>query len=553
MAATIGGGGCASNPAPAEMLRGEFGSARATLAPRLRDDPADRDYALDRLRLVIAALADGLPAPASGPVDELYDLLTRGGVNADRTIAAYVLTDSVQIWKGEPFEQAMAYAYASIQRASLGDWDNAAVAAKESLFLLKNFASTERAYGSGLSTEEVARRAQAADREGDAYFNGYQPIETNFTLGYMLAGIACLANPTREAEARDNFTRAIQFNPALRPVVDRLVARDFNTVFVVDAGWGPRKVAYGPGDALARFVPRTASEGTGLTLAVNGATGDATPWAVDVNGLAMDHLWNNMEDVRSAKNALGDALLVGAGVVALSASGKDREAAGWVALGMALGGVLLKTTARADTRYCEFLPQRVYILPATITEPDSVVTLTTPRPAWNFESPAVDPPPAGRPFQLIYVRVPEPGPGEPPRAWGLPGQGRVIVANDGYAGRVPGDDLPYILGGRCVRAPSPETLRRYQEGGNLAGLSLVELENLYREEGLFWDANDPRALAERHVLEGGKSLVTPMPGSAGYVRLFARAHRPYSPASRAVREAVREAAREARGPREGTR
>ncbi len=41
-----------------------------------------------------------------------------------------------------------------------------------------------------------------------------------------------------------------------------------------------------------------------------------------------------------------------------------------------------------------------------------------------------------------------------------------------------------------------------------------------------------------HVLEGGKSMVPPLPGSAGYQRLFGEAHPPYRPVSDALKRAI---------------
>jgi len=62
-------------------------------------------------------------------------------------------------------------------------------------------------------------------------------------------------------------------------------------------------------------------------------------------------------------------------------------------------------------------------------------------------------------------------------------------------------------------------------------MSLVELENLYREEGIYFTVEDQGGIAGRHILEGGNSLVCPTPGSVGYERLFGQMHEPYRPKS----------------------
>jgi len=117
----------------------------------------------------------------------------------------------------------------------------------------------------------------------------------------------------------------------------------------------------------------------------------------------------------------------------------------------------------------------------------------------------------------------------------------VLYSNDGYEGGVAGDELPYILGGTCVRIPTDQTMDRYHRAGNLLDLTASDLRNLYREEGIILsieDQVDPRkpGAARRHVLEGGDSLVPPKPGSAGFARLFCQPHAPYKPRSEAVRQ-----------------
>jgi hypothetical protein len=194
---------------------------------------------------------------------------------------------------------------------------------------------------------------------------------------------------------------------------------------------------------------------------------------------------------------------------------------------------LLKATSQADTRHLELLPQRTYIVPVNITSRGSVVTLQVQGdPGSRMVLAAVSPPEDGERLQLRYVRLSNGRGGAP--AWAT--SGRIVYANDATEERVAGDGLPFILGGRCVRTPSAETMARYHGAGNLTNMTASDLENLYREEGitLRWEDNVGRS--RKHILEGGDTLVAPEAGTAGYARLFGQEHPAYRPRSKAVRE-----------------
>lgn len=520
---------------------GNFGAARVRLQEALSTDPSDRDYILSRMRLQIATLADGDPHAAEEISNEAYRMLRVQGLNADRTVASVVLNEGVKIWKGEPFEQAMSYSYIAIQKGMLGEWDNMRAAAQSSLFLLKDFGDNEKT-GRKLSTEEIARRAAEKDQQnkgGDAYLDhGYTPIKTDFELGYVLTGVASLALGRRD-EASDNLNTATQFNAAVAPLRDALLAGGYNTIFVVDYGRGPAKVAYGDDGALARFEPRGASDGRALSysVATSGAEeGTAFSAVTDVNRLAQSHLWNNLEDVRAAKSSIGSLLLLGGAATAISANQNNRDARAnqqIIGASLAAAGLLLKATSQADTRHLELLPQRTYIVPVNITARESVVTLQVQGdPGSRMVLPAVSPPGAGESLQLKYVRLAGGRGGAP--AWASLGQ--ALYANDASDARVTGDELPYILGGRCVRVPSNETMERYHRAGNLTNMTPSDLENLYREEGITLRWEDNVGKSKKHILEGGDTLVAPEPGSAGFARLFGQMHPAYRPRSKAVKE-----------------
>lgn len=533
-------GGCASDRIDPRIQlaadAGQYGAAREALQGHLSNDPSNRAYILDRLRLLIMTLADGSPDAAEQVANQTYDLLRTQGLNDDNTVSAAVFNERVKIWKGEPFEQAMAYAYIAMQKAERGEWDNARAAAQSSLFLLKDFGDNER--GGKKTAEDVAREAARRDRRGnggDAYIDhGYTPVKTDFALGYLLNGLANKALG-RDDEASDNFHEAANVNPYLQPLTNSLLNDRYNTVFVVDAGAGPRKVAFGPDDALVRFVPVFPSDGR--TLRVSGAGGVAEyPIANDLNVMAAQLQWNNLEDVRQAKSAIGDVLLVG-GVAAATVPGGRNESSqartnrALIGAGVALLGAALKASASADTRFCEFLPQRVYVAPVFVAGADSAVTLSIGGdPAQSITLTSLSPP-AGSPLQLRYVKLAARG-----GAWET--AGRLAYANDATPARVPGDGLPYIMGGTCCRSPTSDTLRRYQAAGHLRDMTASDLENLYREEGITLTVEDQRGASAAHILEGGTSMVMPLAGTAGYERLFGQPHEGYVPKTDALRRAI---------------
>lgn len=531
--------GCAGSKPDlrAAIARADFSKAAAKLEERMTTKRSDRNYMLDRMNLLSLRLADGVPSRTEPVAAEVFDLLRTQGINDDRTTAAAILGEGgVIFWKGEPFEQALAYAAISQHKAVAGEWDNARAAALSSLFLLKDFGENER--GERLSTQEIATRALKADaaRERgtsdsptyEQYLDkGYTPVKTNFALGYFLAGVANLAlassDPAREDEARDQFREAFTLRPEVKPVADALIERRVNTVFIVDAGLGPEKVGYGPDNALARFDAVTRSDNTGLALDAPGAPLPTFPQIADVNAMSRDHSWNNFEDIRQAKSTLGTVLLAGGAITAVASDDRTVQTIGLILAG---AGLLLKATSAADTRHAEAFPQRTYIAVANITAPGTPVTLTAA--GVRLTLPAIDPPPAGQTLALHCVRLP--GPGAVPWA----SSGVLRYANDRFAGPVPGDDLPWILGGRCVRTPSLEVLRSYQRAGHLLDFSLADLENLYQAEGILRPGTPAQGRPSAHILEGGSSLTCPEPGSTGYVRLFCAEHPPYKPRSREV-------------------
>jgi len=514
---------------------GQFGHARLSLYKKLPGKPAgtakkpDRNYALHLMRLAILTLADGYPNATAPFFEEVYEILRTQGINKDKTVTSVVLNEDLKIWKGEPFEQALAFQYIAFQFAMQGSWDNARAAASNAMFYLRDFGTDKD--GSRLDTSKIVDRASQAYKakkgKDDFLETAYTPVESNFTLGYLMTGIANQQLGLL-SEADEQYAKAIATRAAVEPLIDQLRAGGFNTLLVVDYGRGPQKIATGQDNAIAKFRPIVSSDEQPLVVQI-GDHAQTFPIACDINEMAQDHMWNSLEDMRIAKSHIGSALLVAA---AATAGYGNSKSSNYAALGMALTGLVLKAGAHADTRYCEAMPQRIYIAPITVRSPDDTIHLGVQgQPATHMALTGFQPPPTGN-VTLKYVRLISAE--EAPR-WAT--TGRVFYTN-AFSQTAQGNTLPYILGGNCVRKPSYEVLGDYQKAGFLTEMSLGELEDLYKLEEIRVDDNDAGGFPGLHVLEGGNSLSPPQPGTTGYARLFCQPHEPYQPKSSEVREFI---------------
>lgn len=563
--AGLGSGGCSTWQPDAQLLgsvrAGEYGQARTAIQRNIAKSDAkqseareNRNFVLDRVRYGMIDLADGQWPAAETPFLAAYDILRTQGVNDDNTINTFLGTEEGRrYWKGDPFEQAAAYAYLSAQLATVDDWDNANAAAQNSLFLLRDFGEVETESGERRkkTIEEIYAEAEARELEaqqrggenaGDNAFEeyvdkGYQPVETNFAPGYFMAGVANWGrgriSRDYEDQARDNFRKAVEYAPALRGVVDAVVSGRANTVLWVDYGKGPEKFRTGYREVFSEYRAATASAQEVLEVKVAGSPEAQALPAADYNIYAADHRWRSNQELRLVKAALGDALILSGAVVAAEADeGEWGQLA--VGLGMMLAGAAVTESAKADIRHNELLPQRSYFAAVDIEQTNTTVDLgILGKPATRLVLPGIDPPDRDERIQFKYVRLND-APVAP--AWAV--SGRVLYANDhtGVPRGVSDADMkPFIMGGRCVRAPTEDVLSRYQAAGHLRGYRLVDLENLYRDEGLTWDLSEQMGVSATHVLEGGTSLVPPEPGSAGFARLFCDEHPPYEPKSDALR------------------
>ncbi|MCB1281938.1 MAG: hypothetical protein KDB18_10485, partial [Salinibacterium sp.] len=79
------------------------------LAQKADAEAEGRERLLYQQQAMHLALLDGLPASASRRVEYVYDMLRTQGVNAKNSADLFLVNEQgVRVWKGEPYEQAVA-------------------------------------------------------------------------------------------------------------------------------------------------------------------------------------------------------------------------------------------------------------------------------------------------------------------------------------------------------------------------------------------------------------------------------------------------------------
>ena len=517
--------GCQVNPARNMQAihayyQYDFTTAREEVRG-VAEEVVNEQVILNNLRLGLASLADGDTAEAERVLLRVFEWLSTAGLNEDRTTAAVLLHEGVRIWKGEPFEQAMAYYWIASLYATKGDWENVRAAATNALFRLTDFGQDRLQRNP--SQADLARRAA----EDPSFLDrGYTVVNTNFALGFLMQAIG--ADLSGAPGAAGLYDAAMRINPHLAPIIDTLRQGTYDTLLMIDYGKGPTKRSYGPDNALSRFEPQ--DRGDRMLRVRTSRSNERLPPVTDMNVMATDHRWNNLENVRQAKSAIGDVLVTGGFVTASIGANHDSTEAQLAGLAMILSGLLMKSGAEADTRYLEYTPAAVYLVPLTLGSADQIELQVEQDPGSKLILPDVRPGSAGNP-RAIYLRLH--GPDSPAPTWLT---ATTLRHGNDHAGVRPGD-LPWILGGHDVSTPSRTVMQAYHDHGHLQHMTLADLQDVYRAEELHLGSgmeNRPGVRKNpsfRHVLEGGTGLFTPAPDSMGYKRLMYSPARPYTPRS----------------------
>ncbi|MBI5165755.1 MAG: hypothetical protein HY985_17865, partial [Magnetospirillum sp.] len=301
-----------------------------------------KDLTLHRMRAAQAALAAGHRAEA----ERLFDAVLAAieAVYAESEAATKALSvwnaESVNDFKGEPYERVMAYYYRGLLYLMAGDWDNAQASFRGGV-LQDSFAGQER------------YRADVASL-------------------LWLAGWA--ARCSGSGTAADLFAEAAEIRPALQPPPP-----DLRLLVVAETGIGPRKVAIGAGNETLAY--REGMLGNDRLVAVVGGRTAPMAEAEDLffqatsrGGRQMDEVLADKLTTQQTTRAAGEAAMVaGTSTMAVAQAQPNNNGSGAAAVGgaIALIGMIVYASSqsmdtRADTRTWESLPHSLHLaaLPA---------------------------------------------------------------------------------------------------------------------------------------------------------------------------------------------
>ncbi|MCC7351129.1 MAG: tetratricopeptide repeat protein [Phycisphaerales bacterium] len=323
---------------------GNYEQARQILRPLANEQ--NQDFVLNNLRLASVCLTDYHLIEAESAFLRAYEVINAVGVTeGGRSLGAVLVDEKIKVWKGEPFERAMANFYLGMIYYMKQDYLNARAAFENSLFKLRDY----------------GEEADSPDQ--------YAQVESNFTAAWLMLG-RCWQRIGREDQARAAFARMVQLRPDLASLADYDRNLGANVVLFVDVGYGPQKVTDESG-SLVGFAPMPAQEGPiplPRVLLDNRYVNidDVDRPMFDLLALAQDRRWQSIDTIRAVKSTLGTGLIMAGaaeGVRGLSESGSAQRR-DLIASAVLLGvGILLKASSQADLRQWEMLPRTTYVLP----------------------------------------------------------------------------------------------------------------------------------------------------------------------------------------------
>ena len=326
----------------------DYARAAAIMQPTVEKQRTrmDENYVLDNCRFGSCAMAAGQFDAGESAFYDAYKVINSGDTNdAGRQMQATIVFEGVKVWKGEPFERAMADYYLGVLYLMKHNYGTARAAFQNSIFSLRENASKD-------------------DLEH------YKQVESRFALGYFGLGFTNLRLGKTDL-AVDNFKLAQQYEPRLAALIAEVQQPGVNTLIFVDAGQGPRKAARGWYNEESVFGPTPAEAGP---IAVPVAMVDGRPVThpqttydtVDTLAMAQDRRWMDIDTIKKVKAVIGTgAMAAGAG---MTAYGADRGNKGmmWAGIGTTLAGAAIAASSQSDTRYWEMLPRTVYVIPARL-------------------------------------------------------------------------------------------------------------------------------------------------------------------------------------------
>jgi tetratricopeptide (TPR) repeat protein len=324
---------------------GDYPQAAAALKPDTTKK--NEDFVLNNCRYGSCALAAGDLPGAENAFMSAYEVINSVNTHdGGRTLGATVVFEGIKVWKGQPFERAMAHYYLGLVYLLQHDYENARAAFQNSLFKLR-------------------------ENAGKDDYDHLRSEESNFALGYFGLGFCYSRLPGKSDLAEANYTQAVKLDPQLAPLVQQVHQPGVNTLIFIDAGQGPRRYPKGWYNEESVFYPTPAEVGP---IAPAVAYLDGKPInspnvkcsLVDTLAMAQQTRWQDMDTLRKAKAVAGTALMAGGAGAAAYGEHKRDKTMEWAGLGAIVAGAALSASSQADLRYWEMLPRTVYIIPASL-------------------------------------------------------------------------------------------------------------------------------------------------------------------------------------------
>ncbi len=305
----------------------------------------DENYVLNNLRLGSVNLAAYELDDAEAAFLRAWEIINAGGVNSGgRAVAAAWINEKLKIWKGEPYERAVASYNLGLIYYMRRDYNNARACFENALFKLRDYAD---------------------DKDEK---KGYTEQESTFVLAHIMLG-RCWQKLGREDLSQQSFEAAKKLQPSLSALTDPAIHADSNVLLFVDFGYGPRKVTNDDG-AIIGFTPTPSTAGAIPTprVIVNNSEyklGQLATPTIDTVAMAQDRRWQSIDTIRTVKSYVGTGLIAGGvgygAYKGIKGDFKGQDAAIMAAL---IGtGALLKASSHADVRQWEMVPRTVFVLP----------------------------------------------------------------------------------------------------------------------------------------------------------------------------------------------
>ncbi len=340
-----------------DYFAGDFDRSAKQLEPLAKK--TDSDFVLNNLRLGSAELGRYDLDAAESAFLNAYEVMNSFGVNnGGRSLGAVLVDEKIKVWKGEPFERAMANFYLGMTYYMRHDYNNARAAFENALFKLR----------------EYDEKDDKKDVEADS----------NFVIATVMLG-RCWIQLGREDLARAQFEAVAKYRSDLAGLTDYDREAESNLLLVVEFGHGPERATTFDG-SIVGFAP-TPGEVGGIPpprVQIDGQVVNTHAFSqapVDLLAMAQDRKWQSIDTIRAVKSAIGTGLIAGGAIEGsrgLNESGSRQRTDLMVSGGLLAAGLLLKATSQADTRGWEMLPRTVFLIPLKVPPGTHDVTVDFP-------------------------------------------------------------------------------------------------------------------------------------------------------------------------------